>query len=234
MSRDIATTALKKMYLVKLGYPEFILRAQFNPTQLPERVSANYQKLAPVGLSHKIHQYVGTENHSMTIDLFFHSNHYETMPDPVFENLDPTSLPSTSSIDLGNRELEEIEGLGTAVGDIVIDDDFDKTRLQRIAAARNVLLSLVYPEAASTIVQAAPPKVLFVWPNIFSMVCRVMSVDIRHERFTQDGATRQFRATVVFEESREERLVHNDVLSDGTIRAEASVLNDTLADLGLF
>jgi hypothetical protein len=211
MSKDIATTALKKMYLVKLGYPEFLLQAQFNPTQLPERVSANYQKLAPVGLSHKIHQYVGTENHSMTLDLFFHSNHYEKMPEPIFQGIAPGDFASVSDIDLNNTPPP---------GDIVIDDDFDKTRLQKIAAARNVLLSLVYPEAASTIVQAAPPKVLFIWPNMFSMVTRVMSVDIRHERFTQDGATRQFKATVVFEESRLTRLVHNDVLQDGTMRSD--------------
>lgn len=202
MSRDIATTALKKMYLVKLGDPEFLLQAQFNPTQLPERVTANYQKLSPIGLSHQIHQYTGTTNHAITIDLFFHANHAEQMPDPLYSNLVPEDLPSVSNIDLNNNER------------------FGSIRLQKIAAARNVLLSLVYPEAASSIVQASPPRVLFVWPNMFSMVTRVMSVDIRHERFTQDGATRQFRATVVFEESRYTRLVHNDVLLNGTKRSD--------------
>jgi hypothetical protein len=49
MSRDIATTALKKMYLVKLGYPEFLLQAQFNPTQLsfyyrPSLTLLSYQR----------------------------------------------------------------------------------------------------------------------------------------------------------------------------------------------
>jgi hypothetical protein len=138
----------------------------------------------------------------MTLDLFFHANHAEQMPDPEYSNLIPEDLPSVSDIDLNNNE------------------SFGSIRLQKIAAARNVLLSLVYPETADTIIQAAPPKVLFVWPNMFSMVTRVMSVDIRHERFTQDGATRQFKATVVFEESRLTRLVHNDVLQNGTKRSD--------------
>jgi hypothetical protein len=47
------------------------ITALFNPTELKEKVTANYGRLAILGLSHKPMQYQNTENHTFDFELAF-------------------------------------------------------------------------------------------------------------------------------------------------------------------
>ncbi len=47
--------------------------AQFNPTELREKLAANYNALQIMGLSHKPLQYQGTDNHTFDFEMAFRS-----------------------------------------------------------------------------------------------------------------------------------------------------------------
>lgn len=59
-----------RMSLVNLA-SGIVLEAQFNPSELTEKLSVNYTKLAVKGLSHKPLQYEGTENHAFEFELAY-------------------------------------------------------------------------------------------------------------------------------------------------------------------
>lgn len=60
-----------RMHLQSVARPEYEIEAQFNPTELKEKIGVNYNRLAVVGLSHKPLQYQNTDNHTFDIELAF-------------------------------------------------------------------------------------------------------------------------------------------------------------------
>ena len=61
-----------KMLLQSVAHPDWAdLEAQFNPSEVQEKVQPNYSKLAVLGLSHKPLQYQNTDNHTWDLELAF-------------------------------------------------------------------------------------------------------------------------------------------------------------------
>jgi len=84
---------------------------------------------------------------------------------------------------------------------------------------RAFLLSLCYaPSGVTGVRDGAPPRVLFVWPQMVSMTCVITRVRISHERFNRIGMTTEFRATIDLEEIRDVRLTSEDVRAFATAR----------------
>lgn len=87
-------------------------------------------------------------------------------------------------------------------------------------AFKRFLQSLtVPPRGAVNIAGGAPPQVLFVWPEIVSLVCIVENVAITHQRFAHDGSGLAYRARVTFSEIRESRMTSEEIFDDGSQRA---------------
>lgn len=161
--------SLQRMSMTRVDDPSREFVAMFNPEELSEELAANYARQAPPGLPHKIMQYTGTENLTLTMTLFF--------------NADSVS------------------------------------RINEIAEGRRFLHSVFYPRnAASTQQGTAPPSVLFLWPGVYSLICKVVSLQARLERFNAAGELLQYSADVGLEENREEILSADNVFSQGTIR----------------
>ena len=128
---------------------------------------------------------------------------------------------------LGNTHAEH-EYLSTGNQDIDFDLFYNVESiddLQQSINAMNFLESLVYaPEDPESLVEAAPPRVLLVWPNTLSMTTRLMSVEFNHQRFNRFGYTIQWTAKCTWEETRVTRLNKADVRAFGSLRAEASAI----------
>lgn len=58
----------------------------------------------------------------------------------------------------------------------------------------------VPPGGTSGVVATAPPRVLFIWPNLLTMECVVASVDFQYRQLAVDNAVLVYTATVAFEE----------------------------------
>lgn len=143
---------------------------QFNPTQIERSVSAEWQAMDVLGLSHQPLQYAKTTNQTVQLELYFRAD-----------------------------SIAQREG-----GDEVM----------------KFLESLMYaPAGATSIGQAAPPRVLVVWPQTLSLTCVVRSVRFRHQRFNVRGQTVEWTASTAFEEIRDVRLTSQQVRNFGSQRA---------------
>ena len=98
-----------------------------------------------------------------------------------------------------------------------LDPTYDPAR---ILLARRFLQSLCVPrQAAQDIGSGAPPRVLFVWPNLISLTCVITSLGFKYSRFRLDGTPTLFTVKVALEEIRDVRLTSEDVLASGTQRS---------------
>jgi hypothetical protein len=87
---------------------------------------------------------------------------------------------------------------------------------------RRFLHSLCYPKGdAGTIDDKTPPRVLMVWPHVWSITCVVTSLKIVATSFAIDGRISRYMATVSLEEIRDGRLTSEDVRRHGTRRSPA-------------
>ena len=85
---------------------------------------------------------------------------------------------------------------------------------------KRFLQSLTVPRGnAGDIVGGSPPRVLFIWPNVVSLVCVVRNVRFRHLRFARDGSVLVYVATVTFSEIRDARMTSEEVFFEGSRRA---------------
>lgn len=78
----------------------------------------------------------------------------------------------------------------------------------------------VPPRSAKNVAGGSPPRVLFIWPEVVSMVVVVRSVSIRHERFDIQGRSIRYIAQVTFSEVRDVRMTSEQLFNQGSIRAE--------------
>jgi hypothetical protein len=91
----------------------------------------------------------------------------------------------------------------------------------QVFESRNFLHSLCYArEGARDVVGGGPPRVLLVWPGLYSLVCRVRSLEITHSAFSMNLNTKQFAATIALKETRRATLTSEMVLSYGTQRGQ--------------
>jgi len=76
---------------------------------------------------------------------------------------------------------------------------------------RNFLLALTVPlAAAGGAPPAAPPRMLFVWPQLLTMECVVASVELRYQRFALDGSVLAYTAALELEEILDVRVTSED------------------------
>lgn len=89
------------------------------------------------------------------------------------------------------------------------------------AYARRFLQHLVVPRRAGVpVVGGGPPRVLFYWPEMWSITCKVTKLKFVHKRFSIFGKSTIFSCKVSLDEARTTRLWSEDVLVGGTIRGE--------------
>lgn len=110
----------------------------------------------------------------------------------------------------GNTNLE-IDGI-----DLLFDrltsqggggDEYDR--------ARRFLMSLTLPRASDSLLRGAPPDVLFVWPNLYVVVCRVLEVTDGHRRMARDGRSTLAVVNVKLHSISQFRLLGEDVEESG-------------------
>jgi hypothetical protein len=90
----------------------------------------------------------------------------------------------------------------------------------RVFDTRKFLHSLCYAKrGAGDVIGGGPPKVLFSWPNLYSLTCVITNLDFTHKRFNQAMRNVVFTCAVTIEEARTTRLTSEDVLSYGTLRS---------------
>jgi len=77
----------------------------------------------------------------------------------------------------------------------------------------------VPPRGTESVAGGAPPRVLFVWPEVVSLIVVVKSVSFQHERFTQDGEPLRYVAQVTFSEIRDSRMTSEQLFNEGSIRS---------------
>lgn len=110
---------------------------------------------------------------------------------------------------------------GVSLDLFVIGNDATARGLSEVF--RRFLLSLTVPSGVATdIAGGAPPRVLFVWPQMFSMVIAITKVGIKHKRFALSGASNHYVASITFEENREGRVTSETVRRLGTRRSAAA------------
>ncbi len=76
MSLEEATAAPARMSLVDLHTGES-MEMQFNPEELPEEVSVNWTRLTVPGMSHQQIQFVNTNNHTFSLELYYRATSEE-------------------------------------------------------------------------------------------------------------------------------------------------------------
>lgn len=82
-------------------------------------------------------------------------------------------------------------------------------------AARRFYMSLVFPAASTTVIQSGPPNVLFVWPNLYSLVCKVREWGEKHTRFARDGRSTLMVIHLVLHRVQDIRLIGSQVEEGG-------------------
>ena len=89
--------------------------------------------------------------------------------------------------------------------------------------ARKFLLSICYSKKGSQNVQdGEATRVLFVWPNLFSLTCVITNLKMSHTSFNLQARPTYMTATISIEEIRDARIFSEDVRNDGTQRTNAS------------
>jgi hypothetical protein len=94
----------------------------------------------------------------------------------------------------------------------------DQDQMLTNIASRNFLESLCYPRGAGKMIDAAPPRVLFMWPRFVTMTCVVTAMTDSYTMFTQLGRPKEFRITISLEEIRQVRMLSEDVWLTGLKR----------------
>lgn len=97
--------------------------------------------------------------------------------------------------------------------------------------ARKFLQSLCYAKrGAVTVSDGAPPRILFVWPEMVSLTAAIGELKFKHQRFNREGKSTFFKVDVALEEIRDVRLTSEEVRESGTQRV-SEIPKDAAAGL---
>lgn len=95
----------------------------------------------------------------------------------------------------------------------------------RLDEARRFFLALLYPRRGQVwIRQAAPPRVLYLWPNVASVVCVVRSFSVTQQRAFVDGSSAEEVMTLQLEETRDGQMFSEDARVQGFLRPSPRVV----------
>ena len=88
-----------------------------------------------------------------------------------------------------------------------------------ILAARKFLYAACHPKATpGNIIGAGAPQILFLWPNMVSLMCVMTKLQFRYTRFNKFAEPTAYTASVTLEEVRTSLVSMEDVSSLGTLR----------------
>ncbi len=77
---------------------------------------------------------------------------------------------------------------------------------------RAFLRALTVPrEGTETVAATAPPRVLFIWPNVVTVECVVASVEFQYKQLAVDGAVLVYTASVTLEEILDTRVTSEEL-----------------------
>lgn len=91
--------------------------------------------------------------------------------------------------------------------------------------ARAFLHAACHPRTtnAGSIGRGGAPRLLFVWPELFSLTCVLTKASFAHRQFNARGASVNFSCAVTLEELRDAFLASEDVIELGTRRPAGRV-----------
>lgn len=69
----------------------------------------------------------------------------------------------------------------------------------------------VPPEGTEDVASTAPPRVLFIWPEVITVECVVASVEFTYKQLAVDGAVLVYAASVTFEEILDARVTSEEL-----------------------
>lgn len=87
------------------------------------------------------------------------------------------------------------------------------------------LMALCYAPAGSTIFEGSPGRVMFIWPRVATLTCRVTTVHFKHSHFAKDGGSLRYTAELTLEEARDSRLTAEDARTYGLRRGGLAPLD---------
>lgn len=91
--------------------------------------------------------------------------------------------------------------------------------LQAMKEDRKFIYALTHPWRADGIERGGSPRVLFVWPQLVSLTCKVRNVTFRYTSFNKEGAPTRWSAKMELFEIRDAFVGMEDILSQGTERS---------------
>lgn len=87
---------------------------------------------------------------------------------------------------------------------------------------RRYLLSLCYSSRqAQTVTTGEPPRLLFVWPEMWVVQCQLDKLEFTHRRFRKKGLSTLFTASLSLEQVSDQRIFSEDVFEHGTLRSSS-------------
>jgi len=72
----------------------------------------------------------------------------------------------------------------------------------------------VPPEGTEGVPATAPPRVLFIWPEVVTVECVVASVEFQYKQLAVDGTVLVYTATVTFEEILDQRVTSEELRAE--------------------
>jgi len=144
----------------------------------------------------------------------------------------PTTLEDTLSVDytrltvpgLSHKVLQYVGTGNVGVPVELYCNANTEDTARAILSFRNFIDSLCYASASAQDIRGgAPPRVLFVWPNLASLTCVILKRQFTYENFAPDGSLLRYKAQVELEEIRDFRLTSEEVRERGLLRASMGV-----------
>lgn len=152
-------------------------------------------------------------------------------PEQVFAPLTPTQFTERASAEYqrilphaGTSAILQYAGTqNVEYPDMTLRGVADtKAEAAEIRSVGNFLKSLLYPVSArpGDMRAAAPPRVLVLWPNALSVICRMLAVETRNLMFASDGTPVHIEYRLSFAEVSELRIDRDEVRRLGSLRVE--------------
>lgn len=98
-----------------------------------------------------------------------------------------------------------------------------------VNGARRFLMGAMYSRQATAQIAGAgaPSSVMVMWPNLYTLTCKLTAYDGRLYWFGQSGKLLRWDAKLKFEECRDFRLWAEDVEAQGTLRPASGPVDPT-------
>ncbi len=166
------------------------LQFMFRPPSVREQMTAVYEKMRVMGMSHQYHSFSHTENLSVSFEIYVNAL-------------------------MGLKEITKTRERGYKEGGV---NDM-KLMSEQLELDRRFLEALLLPyEAPDGTIGAEPPPVILCIPGIVTMRARLMNLSILFQECDINGNIKAFAANVTFEEAPLSRITMRDQMSSGSFR----------------